>query len=157
MIRRPPRSTQSRSSAASDVYKRQAQHLAPGCCTQDLLDTPTHRHTHIHTDIQTHRHTHRHTHTDRHTDTQTHRRRHCSAPGSRMLYSGPTGHAYTQTHTHTHRHTDTQTHTQTQTLTHTRRHSRPSDSASSRFCSLSLIRTFTPDSQSLHLCGPSNN
>ena len=26
MIRRPPRSTQSRSSAASDVYKRQAQH-----------------------------------------------------------------------------------------------------------------------------------
>ena len=32
-----------------------------------------------------------------------------------------------------------------------------SDSASSRSCSLSLIRTFTPDSQSLHLCGPSNN
>src|SRR5450756_3197628 len=28
MIRRPPRSTQSRSSAASDVYKRQAQVLA---------------------------------------------------------------------------------------------------------------------------------
>eukprot|EP00657_Telonema_sp_P-1_P001922 TRINITY_DN14699_c0_g1_i1.p1 TRINITY_DN14699_c0_g1~~TRINITY_DN14699_c0_g1_i1.p1 ORF type:complete len:222 (+),score=13.09 TRINITY_DN14699_c0_g1_i1:145-810(+) len=28
MIRRPPRSTQSRSSAASDVYKRQAQHTA---------------------------------------------------------------------------------------------------------------------------------
>src|SRR5665213_4619545 len=28
MIRRPPRSTQSRSSAASDVYKRQLQHLA---------------------------------------------------------------------------------------------------------------------------------
>src|SRR5450756_832201 len=27
MIRRPPRSTQSRSSAASDVYKRQDQHL----------------------------------------------------------------------------------------------------------------------------------
>ena len=26
MIRRPPRSTQSRSSAASDVYKRQARH-----------------------------------------------------------------------------------------------------------------------------------
>ena len=26
MIRRPPRSTQSRSSAASDVYKRQIQH-----------------------------------------------------------------------------------------------------------------------------------
>src|SRR5450756_3037018 len=26
MIRRPPRSTQSRASAASDVYKRQAQH-----------------------------------------------------------------------------------------------------------------------------------
>src|SRR5450756_1348108 len=28
MIRRPPRSTQSRSSAASDVYKRQVQHMA---------------------------------------------------------------------------------------------------------------------------------
>ena len=28
MIRRPPRSTQSRSSAASDVYKRQVQNLA---------------------------------------------------------------------------------------------------------------------------------
>src|SRR5450756_2370127 len=28
MIRRPPRSTQSRSSAASDVYKRQVQHRA---------------------------------------------------------------------------------------------------------------------------------
>src|SRR5680860_247815 len=27
MIRRPPRSTQSRSSAASDVYKRQQQHV----------------------------------------------------------------------------------------------------------------------------------
>ena len=40
---------------------------------------------------------------------------------------------------------------------HQRRHSRLSDSASSRFCSLSLIRTFTPDSQNLHLCGPSNN
>src|SRR5450756_2985744 len=30
MIRRPPRSTQSRSSAASDVYKRQALRLEPG-------------------------------------------------------------------------------------------------------------------------------
>src|SRR5450756_3214585 len=30
MIRRPPRSTQSRSSAASDVYKRQAPHWANG-------------------------------------------------------------------------------------------------------------------------------
>ena len=40
---------------------------------------------------------------------------------------------------------------------HQRRQLRPSDSASSRFCSLSLIWTFTPDSQSLHLCGPSNN
>src|SRR5450756_3253110 len=29
MIRRPPRSTQSRSSAASDVYKRQAQSTRP--------------------------------------------------------------------------------------------------------------------------------
>ena len=27
MIRRPPRSTQSRSSAASDVYKRQLKHI----------------------------------------------------------------------------------------------------------------------------------
>jgi len=40
---------------------------------------------------------------------------------------------------------------------HQRHHLRPSDSASSRSCSLSLIRTFVPDSQSLHLCGPSNN
>jgi len=40
---------------------------------------------------------------------------------------------------------------------HQRNHSRFSDSASSRSCSLSLIQTFTPDSQSLHLCGPSNN
>ena len=30
MIRRPPRSTQSRSSAASDVYKRQVVHLIWG-------------------------------------------------------------------------------------------------------------------------------
>ena len=30
MIRRPPRSTQSRSSAASDVYKRQAPASLPG-------------------------------------------------------------------------------------------------------------------------------
>src|SRR5450756_504564 len=30
MIRRPPRSTQSRSSAASDVYKRQTQVIAAG-------------------------------------------------------------------------------------------------------------------------------
>ena len=42
-------------------------------------------------------------------------------------------------------------------MSHQHRHSRLSDSASSRFCSLSLIRTFTPDSQNLHLCGPSNN
>ena len=40
---------------------------------------------------------------------------------------------------------------------HQRRHSRFSDSASSRFCSLSLIRTSIPDSHSLHLCGTSNN
>ena len=31
MILRHPRSTQSRSSAASDVYKRQAVHLYPDC------------------------------------------------------------------------------------------------------------------------------
>ena len=30
MIRQPPRSTQSRSSAASDVYKRQRRHQATG-------------------------------------------------------------------------------------------------------------------------------
>src|SRR5665809_87388 len=36
MIRRPPRSTQSRSSAASDVYKRQLEDLAP-CIHGDLL------------------------------------------------------------------------------------------------------------------------
>ena len=50
MIRRPPRSTQSRSSAASDVYKRQLQRLAAvevvvvlalpeeGLAAGDLLD-----------------------------------------------------------------------------------------------------------------------
>ena len=32
MIRRPPRSTQSRSSAASDVYKRQCSHLIIASC-----------------------------------------------------------------------------------------------------------------------------
>src|SRR5680860_1904078 len=40
MIRRPPRSTQSRSSAASDVYKRQVRDRAlargPGCLGQAL-------------------------------------------------------------------------------------------------------------------------
>src|SRR5680860_1205796 len=38
MIRRPPRSTQSRSSAASDVYKRQSPespHLKPACPNRD--------------------------------------------------------------------------------------------------------------------------
>jgi len=35
------------------------------------------------------------------------RRRHCSGPGSKMLYSGPTGHAYTHTYT------DIQTYRQT--------------------------------------------
>ena len=34
MIRRPPRSTQSRSSAASDVYKRQIMMLAAGMGTE---------------------------------------------------------------------------------------------------------------------------
>src|SRR5450756_106359 len=34
MIRRPPRSTQSRSSAASDVYKRQVLALCPCCQVQ---------------------------------------------------------------------------------------------------------------------------
>ena len=42
-------------------------------------------------------------------------------------------------------------------MSHQCRHSRLSDSATSLFCSLSLIRTSTPDSESLHLCGPSNN
>ena len=35
MIRRPPRSTQSRSSAASDVYKRQAGNFANVSCTTE--------------------------------------------------------------------------------------------------------------------------
>src|SRR5450756_635517 len=38
MIRRPPRSTQSRSSAASDVYKRQARSRDP---LADPFDDPT--------------------------------------------------------------------------------------------------------------------
>src|SRR5450756_1493062 len=38
MIRRPPRSTQSRSSAASDVYKRQVQHTM-GSLTERLACT----------------------------------------------------------------------------------------------------------------------
>src|SRR5450756_1096245 len=42
MIRRPPRSTQSRSSAASDVYKRQVQHRPRGLVGADL-QRPLHR------------------------------------------------------------------------------------------------------------------
>src|SRR5450756_3204155 len=38
MIRRPPRSTQSRSSAASDVYKRQFQDRSPAAVYATLLD-----------------------------------------------------------------------------------------------------------------------
>src|SRR5450756_143905 len=38
MIRRPPRSTQSRSSAASDVYKRQVQKLSESMGTQVILE-----------------------------------------------------------------------------------------------------------------------
>src|SRR5680860_1700773 len=38
MIRRPPRSTQSRSSAASDVYKRQ---VSPDCAAHTNTATPT--------------------------------------------------------------------------------------------------------------------
>src|SRR5680860_431319 len=42
MIRRPPRSTQSRSSAASDVYKRQDQyHVVPGPPQPTKLCYPT--------------------------------------------------------------------------------------------------------------------
>src|SRR5680860_432889 len=41
MIRRPPRSTQSRSSAASDVYKRQAVGLAPGPGATTRQDAPS--------------------------------------------------------------------------------------------------------------------
>src|SRR5450756_1681892 len=41
MIRRPPRSTQSRSSAASDVYKRQAQHLRD--LSHPVAPPPAHR------------------------------------------------------------------------------------------------------------------
>src|SRR5450756_2341387 len=37
MIRRPPRSTQSRSSAASDVYKRQGGHTSRPHLTADLV------------------------------------------------------------------------------------------------------------------------
>src|SRR5450756_2494941 len=43
MIRRPPRSTQSRSSAASDVYKRQIRHIAAPdrlCSSRDLEPLP---------------------------------------------------------------------------------------------------------------------
>src|SRR5450756_1840688 len=38
MIRRPPRSTQSRSSAASDVYKRQKGQIATDGSTVELFD-----------------------------------------------------------------------------------------------------------------------
>ena len=38
MIRRPPRSTLDRSSAASDVYKRQDQHAAEGVQVQPRHD-----------------------------------------------------------------------------------------------------------------------
>ena len=38
MIRRPPRSTQSRSSAASDVYKRQGQAVRSYTYIDDLID-----------------------------------------------------------------------------------------------------------------------
>src|SRR5450756_2738940 len=37
MIRRPPRSTQSRSSAASDVYKRQVIDSKPWCITAFIM------------------------------------------------------------------------------------------------------------------------
>src|SRR5680860_1918442 len=43
MIRRPPRSTQSRSSAASDVYKRQHPYYTPNYRIENgitILDTP---------------------------------------------------------------------------------------------------------------------
>src|SRR5450756_3258523 len=40
MIRRPPRSTQSRSSAASDVYKRQTPFLVPDPVYVPLQATP---------------------------------------------------------------------------------------------------------------------
>src|SRR5665811_2634543 len=41
MIRRPPRSTRVRSSAASDVYKRQGWTGAPGVSTFYFVDTAT--------------------------------------------------------------------------------------------------------------------
>ena len=44
MIRRPPRSTQSRSSAASDVYKRQVHACAPTCCRLMRHACPACRH-----------------------------------------------------------------------------------------------------------------
>ena len=40
MRRRPPRSTLDRSSAASDVYKRQAFGLAEDPCEEPLLEGP---------------------------------------------------------------------------------------------------------------------
>ena len=39
MIRRPPRSTQSRSSAASDVYKRQGVITGNVCSFQELVES----------------------------------------------------------------------------------------------------------------------
>src|SRR5450756_2907928 len=44
MIRRPPRSTQSRSSAASDVYKRQQQGRLHGACRNRGDDQNRERH-----------------------------------------------------------------------------------------------------------------
>ena len=75
MIRRPPRSTLFRSSAASDVYKRQLTH------------THACMHTHIHTKVHACAHTlsHAHTHTHTHAHTRTH------------MY------ACTLTHTYTHK------------------------------------------------------
>ncbi len=43
MLRRPPRSTHRRSSAASDVYKRQLTHT--------YIHAPTHAHTHTHVHV----------------------------------------------------------------------------------------------------------
>ena len=63
MIRRPPRYTLSRSSAASDVYKRQH------------TDTQTHRRTHARTHACTHTHTFTHTHTHTHLPTIIKRRK----------------------------------------------------------------------------------
>ena len=72
MIRRPPRSTLSSSSAASDVYKRQHTHMHIHIHTHTYTYIHTHIHTHTYTHIHTHTHTYTHIHTYTHARTYTH-------------------------------------------------------------------------------------